>query len=284
MASSPTSAGGSGGSTGGGTVVESKYLAVTDGDGGCVINPEASLVCWGWVADAAPTAGAFGSVSSFSDDDVICALDSMSVPHCWSAITSIEANPSAVLQVAVGRNYACAISQADQLASCWQTAVTDPLPVLEPPQTPFTIVGTGYFHACGILVDGTLSCWGEETLERLNAPAGSFESVAAGTFHTCAVATSGEISCWGGSPGTGRDEPPSGSFIDISVADEYSCGILSDGSISCWGLFPEGAPSGQFRQIAAVNDYACAVSIDGALTCWGELGPMTTPPEGIIVK
>jgi hypothetical protein len=263
--------------------VEAKHLALTDAYGGCVINPQDNLTCWGWVEDAAPMADVFTSLSSFPDDDVICALDSMSIPKCWSSITSVDTEPSTVLQVTVGRNYACSLGQ-DQLASCWLTAVTDPQAVHEPPSTPFTRIAAGHFHACGVQLDATLLCWGEETLERLSAPGGQYLSAAAGIAHTCAIAMSGEVFCWGGPPGTGREEPPPGGFVDLSVADEYSCGIMSDGSISCWGVAPEGAPSGQFRQIAAANGYACAVASDGALTCWGELGPMTTPPEGIVVK
>jgi alpha-tubulin suppressor-like RCC1 family protein len=226
----------------------------------------------------------FNSLSSFYEDDVVCAVDSAGSVRCWSDTSELQTDVSATLQVAVGRNYACAVGMSDSLVQCWQTAVADPLAVLEPPATDFRSIATGNFHACGISGDGALVCWGEETLERLNAPAGQFENAAAGTFHTCAIATSGQVSCWGGSPGTGRDEPPEDSFIDIAVADEYSCGVTSDGAIDCWGQAPEGAPSGEFRQIAAANDYACAVAGSGALVCWGDLGPMTTPPEGIVVK
>ena len=139
-----------------------------------------------------------------------------------------------------------------------------------------TAITAGYQHACAILSDGSVRCWGLGTAGRLGygnqASVGDNESVAsagpvdlgaghravaisAGWYHTCAIRDDGQLLCWGygaysqlGYPGTasvGDDETPGSvgpvplgghTVRAVSAGDSHTCVILDDGSARCWGL------------------------------------------------
>jgi hypothetical protein len=102
----------------------------------------------------------------------------------------------AYAQVAVARDYACAIRAGDQAIQCWG----EPAPesgLLSPPEGQFIQIGLGIDAACGLRTTGELACWGSE-------------SAGAGT-------------------------PPEGRFAYLAVSDSYSCAITADGLVSCWG-------------------------------------------------
>ena len=44
----------------------------------------------------------------------------------------------------------------------------------------YQAVAVGTYHTCAIETDGTLTCWGGDASEQLNAPAGTFTSIGAG--------------------------------------------------------------------------------------------------------
>ena len=90
----------------------------------------------------------------------------------------------------------------------------------------------GDTHACGVLTDQTLLCWGGNLSGQASPPPGTFLSVSAGGSFTCGVAASGLVSCWGNIA-----VPPSGVFQSIAAGSggSHVCGIVSDGTVVCWG-------------------------------------------------
>src|SRR5438270_3879550 len=115
-------------------------------------------------------------------------------------------------------------------------------------------------HACAILDDGTVACWGNNDYGQLGD--GTFTtrtspvavtnlsgvvSIAAGAFSTCAIVGSGAVRCWGnnfdGQLGTGgvvssaTPEAVVGLTNAISVAagSAHTCAARSDGTVLCWG-------------------------------------------------
>jgi alpha-tubulin suppressor-like RCC1 family protein/subtilisin family serine protease len=124
-----------------------------------------------------------------------------------------------------------------------------------------TEVVVGGEHACALIVDGTVRCWGENasgqlgngTTKSRRAPVTAVSgistavSVAAGASHTCAVLASGRVDCWGddyfGQLGT--DDLADSSVpvevtgittaVAIATGKEHSCALLANGTVRCWG-------------------------------------------------
>jgi len=57
----------------------------------------------------------------------------------------------------------------------------------------------------------------------------------AGESHTCGLHMDGTVACWGNDH-RGKSSPPSGTFTQISAGEDHSCGIRTDGTVSCWGF------------------------------------------------
>lgn len=81
-----------------------------------------------------------------------------------------------------------------------KTAPTAPILGSPPPQGPFRELSTGEFHACALRSDNdTVECWGENRYGQATPPAGlRFAHVSAGSTHTCGILFDGTVTCWGG--------------------------------------------------------------------------------------
>lgn len=123
-------------------------------------------------------------------------------------------------------------------------------------------ISMGYYHACALLDNGSVNCWGKGEFGQLgngttstsavNTPVyvsdiSTAISISAGYAHTCAILSGGTIKCWGGGAGgelgngstSNQSTPVSVSNIDNAVAissgRSHTCALLSDRSIKCWG-------------------------------------------------
>ncbi len=131
-----------------------------------------------------------------------------------------------------------------------------------------TIV-SGESHACALLDNNTVKCWGNNTLGQLGHPSGGIVDlgvgrtaveVAVGENHTCAILDDGSVKCWGvntqGQLGYGdlvRRPIPDRSPIDLgsgrtakaiflnyakrnfSSQNALTCALLDNGAVKCWG-------------------------------------------------
>jgi alpha-tubulin suppressor-like RCC1 family protein len=124
------------------------------------------------------------------------------------------------------------------------------------------------FHACALLADGTVRCWGlndwgqigngargvnASTPAQVVGLAGAVQ-VAVGGFHTCARFANGTLACWGandarqlGDPNTTADSatapvPVGGITTATAVASGgfHTCALLADTTVRCWGLNDSG--------------------------------------------
>ena len=63
--------------------------------------------------------------------------------------------------------------------------------------TEFASISAGRNHTCGVGIDGSVACWGEDWSGETSPPDGEFSSVSAGRDHTCGVKIDGSVACWG---------------------------------------------------------------------------------------
>ena len=139
-------------------------------------------------------------------------------------------------------------------------------------------VSTGEYHACVLLADGEVVCWGDNFYGQCGWPAADevlppqlvptslrFTSITVGGLHTCGVTVHGEAYCWGWN-GWGQlgDGTATDSDVPVLVADDL-----------------------HFRSLSSYSHHTCGVTDDGHAYCWGrddyhQLGPV--PGESCILN
>jgi alpha-tubulin suppressor-like RCC1 family protein len=132
-----------------------------------------------------------------------------------------------------------------------------------PPKTiAATALAVGMSHACAIVEDGSVRCWGSATGGALGNDVweGDVEvpevvrgvddvrGVAADRYRTCVWRNDGSAWCWGeglvfdrdgqtwsGGSGTPRAVPTLVDTVQVALGPLDACGLQRDGSARCWG-------------------------------------------------
>jgi hypothetical protein len=173
---------------------------------------------------------------------------------------------------------------------CWGVALLAELYRNTPSTGTFTAVSSGAWHACGLMANGSITCW--SALPGMGpVPPGTYKSVSAGYRATCAVTTDGRAVCWrsaasgmgtgSGTPNSLIDNVPNETFASVSVGLVDACGVTTAGAIRCWGSFDKSPPSGEFLSVDVGNHRACGVRRDQKVECWGSApapAPSTSGP------
>ncbi len=211
---------------------------------------------------------------------------------------TVAANTATVAQIVAGGNsddfevFACA-RFSDGSLKCWggnayeqlglgdddnRTEVGSALPFvnLGTGRTAVQVaLGNGGVHACAILDNGALKCWGSNASGELGQrhdnsvdgiPAAPVDlgngktarQVALGYEHTCAVLDDNSLKCWGGGfegqlgngkvryghPDGGGTSTFTPTTVDVgtgktvrqvAVGESHTCALLDDFSVKCWG-------------------------------------------------
>ena len=140
-----------------------------------------------------------------------------------------------------------------------------------------TAVSVGHAHACALLVDGTVRCWGSNGQGQLGNPEVSEDhvnfpvkvvavanavAIAAGWNHTCALSADGTVFCWGrnehGQLGGGMIEPPLPELTDGGLPSAVR------GKTVLTAAGARGATA-----IGAGAEHTCALMPGGSIRCWG---------------
>lgn len=144
-------------------------------------------------------------------------------------------------------------------------------------------VGTGV--ACGVGINGRISCWGTcNNYGQLEVPDGEFTKVTAGSKEACGLHTDGKLECWGGLAGVG--EPDGGEalvYVDVSTSVAHTCAVDVGDTVHCWGSNLMGQaeePEGAFLRVFAGDDSTCAETPDQELECWGGGNFHVLHPDG----
>ncbi|MBN1773698.1 MAG: hypothetical protein JXB32_20715 [Deltaproteobacteria bacterium] len=151
----------------------------------------------------------------------------------------------------------------------------------------FDVVG------CAVCDDG--HCEGGETPTSCPGDC-AVRHLAAGTMHACAVLADGRVRCWGGTeghriPGLGDarrpvEVPSITGALEVATGMAHTCAVLSDGTARCWGRngfgelgrrtisTEEGTPAPVagltgVTHVGAGSYHTCAWSETGGTFCWG---------------
>jgi alpha-tubulin suppressor-like RCC1 family protein len=176
---------------------------------------------------------------------------------------------NSAVAVEVGFYTSCAVL-ADGKIQCWgrnlfgllgdgSSAALSMTPVSVSSINTAVAVSVSDDHACAVLADGVVRCWGYNTSGQLGDGTAASSStpvavsslstaveVSAGGIHSCALLADGTVRCWGGNNVGQLGNPiANGTYMrtvvgldtatKISAGGEHTCAVLSDGSIRCWG-------------------------------------------------
>ncbi len=219
--------------------------------------------------------------------------------ECLSGLCAGSICIARVMQLALGGNFTCALLD-DGRVKCWggnsqgQLGLGDTLPRGDNPgemgaNLPAVSFGTGRraislaagdSHACAILDNGALKCWGENTWGQLGVGDGSdrgdqagemgdslppvslgtgriVRNVSAGDMHTCAILDNQQLKCWGenfvGQLGLGNTVPRGKN--STNMGDSLPAVALGTGRTAA--------------SVAAGGLHTCAILDNGQTKCWG---------------
>ena len=271
----------------------------------CAVATDASVYCWGQ--------------QSYPDTTTGTKVVSSVIPAQYP--TSIT-----FTQASAGQLHNCALG-SDQSIYCWgdnsSGQLGDPLagtkrysPGKVSGGFKFTAVTTGAGHSCGLAIDGSVYCWGNNSLGQFGngntssstsptsaAPGLLFKQISAGDSFTCGITTTSKSYCWGNIGPTSapittpRAYTTAPDFASISSGGGHTCALTSDGTAYCWGdnsgaqlgdstlTFRQNpvavSTSVKFKAISAGFFHTCGSALSGAVLCWGknvagELGTDTT--------
>jgi cysteine-rich repeat protein len=249
-----------------GTDVFTDVVDVSTGqDFACAVRSDGTVWCWGDNADRQ-----IGSPSVGTD---------FLQPTRINGFPLEDGVPVRLVDVEAGEDFACATDDAQRLY-CWGdngdrqlgrggTSIADsetPAEVLMPDGQAVIGFALGLNHACALLADLTVACWGRgddlavggstpadvSTATRVLAAGGSnflATSVAAGGNSTCAIDQVGDLYCWGGNSdgqladGTNLDNgtPNRITFgvvsptLGVTMGTDFMCAFLATNEVYCWG-------------------------------------------------
>lgn len=253
-----------------------------------------------------------------------CALNSDGYVYCWGLIIEqqkknswaatwmpdyVMSGPNTdlnnVVSIAAGGKEICAVLK-DGTGRCWgmtgtqagDTPVTThyPKPITKPnsltgPMTGILKIATSGDHACVLLQDTSVVCWGRATEGQLGTSQANLYQNTSGLWYGYPYFVVMDPSAYVSLALTGA--------VDIAVGQKHSCAVLKNGSVTCWGGnasgelggSPVGGPFGPLTpvavegvsgvtQIAAGANFTCARVKDQSVKCWGnnQFGQLGVPP------
>ena len=136
----------------------------------------------------------------------------------------------------------------------------------------FMQLAAGQDHVCGLMEEGTASCWGRNDEGQLDAPAGTrFRQLTAGNQFSCGLRLDGVLACWGRDAADWLDGE-SGTWATVSAGSDLVCALDADGAVACWGapLQPPPPDEGRYTTIGTGGGYGCGLTLMGGLECWGK--------------
>ena len=258
-----------------------KAVAVAAGnEHTCALLDDGAVRCWG---DGADGELGYGNTKDVGDDEAPASVGPVDLGAGRRAVA-----------ISAGASDTCALLDNGRVR-CWGRGADGELGYgntnsIGDDETPGSVapvglgrkavaISGGDLHACAILDNGRVRCWGSNAVGQLGygntdsigddetpgsvAPVGLGRkaiAISAGASHTCAVLDNGKVRCWGsganGRLGYGNveaigdnEDPGSISPVDlgagrralgISAGGGHTCALLDGGSVRCWGAGESG--------------------------------------------
>ena len=256
------------------------------GNAVCALLGDASVWCWAddWTANAPVEIGTGVSQMAISADGLVCLLATSGGVTCLGndgtpfqsdrlpGVGAVALGGHRAVSIALG-DAALFVALDDGSVVTWDTGKS----ALSVAGTPVDgvsnaaaltaggpVSGGSGEHACALLADASLVCWGRNDDAELGTGSASAPSatavpvngtrgvaqVTAGVAHTCARLEDGTIDCWGASgefactknPQTGdfyspvpRVVPNVANAVDLEAGEVVNCALDARGTITCWG-------------------------------------------------
>ena len=251
----------------------------------CAIRSDNTTVCWG--NNSMGELG-IGNTNSIGDGN----------NEMGNKLVAVNLGTSYATKLSGGLEFTCAILATGQV-KCWGDNTYGQLGVsgnhgnesgtmgTKLPAIDFgsgrtaKAISTGRQHACAILDNSTVKCWGANTYGQLGTGDTSSvvypviatnpvvdlgtgrtaKAIAVGAFHTCAILDNGTLKCWG--------------YNVMGQLGTDSTNNLGDGSGELGdALLPINLGAGRTALAIAASkrgdrDYTCAVLDNGNAKCWG---------------
>lgn len=164
----------------------------------CGLVSDGDVVCWGtdeW-GETSPPERSFRQVDASAEYS--CGVAMNGDLACWGVnyghIPDIPLGYE-IEQVAAGEEYLCVLTTTCAI-QCWQHDYADWDEPTVPPGQYYRLVA-GNRYACGLLVDGSANCWGDDEYGQLGVPSDLLDQLHAGADHACGINRDGEWLCWG---------------------------------------------------------------------------------------
>ena len=309
------------------------WVAGCGGDGGGAGDVDASMDA---AADGAARSGREPSIGLALGGEHSCDFRQGGGVRCWgedmfgqsggvsSQVPAPVPGTDEVTQLSLSAYSTCAVASTGH-ALCWGldmlaqpvdggalsgSARPRQIPGLEQVRQ-VCVAGDGDQHACALLADKTVHCWGEGKRGQLGdgtgrssatpvrALVGPARQIACGMLRSCALLEDGTVSCWGNNLasqlGTGVGDraltparlPAISNAVQVGLSDGGGCVRLQDGTARCWGLNPYGEVGdgttetrptpvsvlgvSNARSLAVGGDVSCVIE-GGDVKCWGSSG------------
>lgn len=221
---------------------------------------------------------------------------------------SVVGAQSGVQAISSGDMFTCMIQ--DGVVKCWGATpahfnvrvngsyIYTTTPVAVPFGVDAKALATGAYHACALLTNNEVWCWGDNYFGQLGNATYShsfhpvkvvglnniaIRTIASRNNQTCALLDSGKVKCWGNADGLATTAAPIeivgiSSAIDLSMGQLHSCAISNNGQKQCWSVFGAAVSAGSnLYEFVSTSTLSCALTAKSNVDCWLQAGH---GPEG----